>query len=155
REGVHPSGCRRLAAPGGPTHHLGSLPAPQGGEQGTERARPMSDLNLQGRVLAQKYELVRLLGQGGMGAVYEARNHLGKRFAVKLLLKPEFAQDPQLAARFFREAKASAAIESEHIVEVYDTGTDPATNYPFIIMELLKGEDLEHTIARVGALNTV
>ncbi|MBI2391384.1 MAG: protein kinase [Deltaproteobacteria bacterium] len=115
----------------------------------------MSDVVMEGRVLAQKYELVRLLGQGGMGAVYEARNHLGKRFAVKLLLKAEFAQDPGLTARFFREAKASAAIESEHIVEVYDTGVDPETQFPFIIMELLKGEDLEHTIARVGALNTV
>ncbi len=115
----------------------------------------MSDQNLQGRILAQKYELVRLLGQGGMGAVYEARNHLGKRFAVKLLLKAEFAQDPQLAARFFREAKASAAIESEHIVEVYDTGVDPETHFPFIIMELLKGEDLEHTIARVGPLHPI
>jgi serine/threonine protein kinase len=115
----------------------------------------MSNLVMEGRVLAQKYELVRLLGQGGMGAVYEARNHLGKRFAVKLLLKPEFAQDPGLTARFFREAKASAAIESEHIVEVYDTGVDGETQFPFIIMELLKGEDLEHTIGRVGALNTV
>jgi serine/threonine-protein kinase len=115
----------------------------------------MSNVVMEGRVLAQKYELVKLLGQGGMGAVYEARNHLGKRFAVKLLLKPEFAQDPGLTARFFREAKASAAIESEHIVEVYDTGVDAETNFPFIIMELLKGEDLEHTIARVGALNTV
>ncbi len=115
----------------------------------------MSNVVMEGRILAQKYELVRMLGQGGMGAVYEARNHLGKRFAVKLLLKPEFANDAQLVARFFREAKASAAIESEHIVEVYDTGVDPETNFPFIIMELLKGEDLEHTIARVGALSTV
>jgi serine/threonine-protein kinase len=115
----------------------------------------MSNLVMEGRILAQKYELVRLLGQGGMGAVYEARNHLGKRFAVKLLLKPEFAQDPGLAARFFREAKASAAIESEHIVEVYDTGVDPETGFPFIIMELLKGEDLEHTIGRVGPLDPV
>lgn len=110
---------------------------------------------MEGRVLGQKYEIVRLLGQGGMGAVYEARNHLGKRFAVKLLLKPELAQDAGLTARFFREAKASAAIESEHIVEVFDTGVDPETGFPFIIMELLKGEDLEHTIARVGALNPV
>ncbi len=115
----------------------------------------MSNVVMEGRVLAQKYELVKLLGQGGMGAVYEARNHLGKRFAVKLLLKPEFAQDPGLTARFFREAKASAAIESEHIVEVYDTGVDGETQFPFIIMELLKGEDLEHTIGRVGALNTI
>src|SRR5262245_14660589 len=110
------------------------------------------DLKLEGRVLANKYELIRRLGEGAMGAVYEARNHLGKRFAVKLLLKPEFAQDPMLSARFFREAQASAAIESEHIVEVYDTGVDPMTGLPFIIMELLKGEDLEHTVERVGAI---
>jgi serine/threonine-protein kinase len=115
----------------------------------------MSDVTMEGRVLAGKYELTRLLGQGGMGAVYEARNHLGKRYAVKLLLKPEFAQDAGLTARFFKEAKASAAIESEHIVQVYDTGVDPDTSFPFIIMELLKGEDLEHTIARVGAINVV
>ncbi len=114
----------------------------------------MADLVMEGRILAQKYELVRLLGQGGMGAVYEARNHLGKRFAVKLLLKPEFSQDQALVARFFREAKASAAIESEHVVEVFDTGEDGETRFPFIVMELLRGEDLEHTIQRVGALCT-
>ena len=115
----------------------------------------MSEMVMEGRVLADKYEITRLLGQGGMGAVYEARNHLGKRFAVKLLLKPELLNDQQLIQRFFREAKASAAIESEHIVEVYDTGHDATTRFPFIIMELLKGEDLEHTIARVGALHTM
>ncbi|MEO7095836.1 MAG: serine/threonine-protein kinase, partial [Polyangiales bacterium] len=113
----------------------------------------MTEVVMEGRVLSEKYEITRLLGQGGMGAVYEARNHLGKRYAVKLLLKPELLGDQQLIQRFFREAKASAAIESEHIVEVYDTGVDPSTGFPFIIMEMLKGEDLEHTINRVGALN--
>ena len=113
------------------------------------------DSDLTGRRVAQKYELVRRIGQGGMGAVYEAVNHLGKRFAVKLLLKAEFANDPQLAGRFFREAKASATIESEHIVEVYDTGVDAETGLPFIIMELLRGEDLEQLIGRLGALDPV
>ncbi len=116
----------------------------------------MAELNLEGRVLAEKYELTRLLGQGGMGQVWEARNHLGKRFAVKLLLQnDELNGDPALAQRFFREAKASAAIESEHIVEVYDTGIDPQTRCPFIIMEMLKGEDLEHTIERIGPMAPV
>jgi serine/threonine-protein kinase len=109
--------------------------------------------DLTGRVLAEKYELVKLLGQGGMGAVWEARNHLGKRFAVKLLITQDVAGNPDLAQRFFREAKASAAIESEHIVEVYDTGIDPQSQLPFIIMEMLKGEDLEKLIGRVGPLN--
>ncbi len=111
----------------------------------------MSELVMEGRILADRYEVTRLLGKGGMGAVYEARNHLGKRYAVKLLLG--VVNDEQLIQRFFREAKASAAIESEHIVEVYDTGVDPQTGLPFIIMEMLRGEDLEHTITRVGALN--
>ena len=124
-----------------------------GGGVGNVNAAPSVEKQMTGRILAQKYEIVRLIGQGGMGAVYEARNHLGKRYAVKMLLTAEFASDPQLAARFFREAKASASIESEHIVEVYDTGVDNETNCPFIIMELLRGEDLEHTIARVGALS--
>ena len=112
-------------------------------------------VELQGRVLAEKYELVKLLGQGGMGAVWEARNHLGKRFAVKLLITQDVAGNPDLAQRFFREAKASAAIESEHIVEVYDTGIDPQTQLPFIIMEMLRGEDLEHMIARFSAVNVL
>jgi serine/threonine-protein kinase len=111
--------------------------------------------DLTGRVLAEKYELVKLLGQGGMGAVWEARNHLGKRFAVKLLITQDVAGNPDLAQRFFREAKASAAIESEHIVEVYDTGIDPQSQLPFIIMEMLKGEDLEKLIGRVGPLNVM
>jgi eukaryotic-like serine/threonine-protein kinase len=112
----------------------------------------MGDENI-GRVLAGKYELVRVLGQGGMGAVYEGRNQIGKRVAVKLLLKPEFAQNRALTARFFREAQASAAAESKHVVDVYDTGVDEGTGFPFIIMAYLSGEDLEHLVSRVGALN--
>src|SRR5579883_1346834 len=99
----------------------------------------MRDENV-GRVLAQKYELVRLLGKGGMGAVYEGRNPIGKRVAVKLLLQPEFAQNRTLTARFFREAQASAAAESRHVVDVYDTGIDADTGFPFIIMAYLSGE---------------
>jgi serine/threonine protein kinase len=114
----------------------------------------MTDENI-GRVVAQKYELVRLLGKGGMGAVYEGKNQIGKRVAVKLLLKAEFAQSPELTARFFREAQASAAVESKHVVDVYDTGVDADTGFPFIVMAHLRGEDLEHVLARVGALNPV
>jgi serine/threonine-protein kinase len=112
----------------------------------------MSDPNI-GRVLAQKYELVRLLGRGGMGAVYEGRNQIGKRIAIKLLLEPEFAKNRDLIARFFREAQASAAAESKHVVDVYDTGVDPESGHPFIIMAYLTGEDLEQIVRRVGALN--
>jgi serine/threonine protein kinase len=114
----------------------------------------MSDPNI-GRVLAGKYDLVRLLGAGGMGAVYEGKNQIGKRVAVKLLRNSELVQDEKVTARFFREAQASAAVVSKHVVDVYDTGVDADTGAPFIIMAFLSGEDLEHVVERVGALNPV
>jgi serine/threonine protein kinase len=114
----------------------------------------VSDENV-GRVLGRKYELIRLLGRGGMGAVYEGRNQIGKRVAVKLLLEPELIRNADLIARFFREAQAAAAVESRHVVDVYDTGVDEELGFPFIIMAYLSGADLEHVVRRVGALNPV
>jgi serine/threonine protein kinase len=114
----------------------------------------MSDENV-GRVLAHKYELVRLLGRGGMGAVYEGKNQIGKRVAIKVLVEPELVRNLDLIARFFREAQAAASVESTHVVDVYDTGVDGETGFPFIIMAYLSGEDLEQLIRRVGALNPV
>ena len=110
----------------------------------------MSDPNI-GRVLANKYELLRLLGHGGMGAVYEGRNQIGKRVVVKLLL--EAGQNADVIARFLREAQAAAAVESRHVVDVYDTGVDEETGAPFIIMAFLTGEDLDELVRRVGPLN--
>lgn len=98
-----------------------------------------------------KYRLVRQLGQGGMGSVWEARNPLERRFAIKFLL-PELAESPQIRQRFEREARAAAAIESEHVVDVFDFGVTEASE-PFIVMEYLKGEDLGHVLAREGRLS--
>jgi eukaryotic-like serine/threonine-protein kinase len=106
-----------------------------------------------GQRIAGKYELVRLVGQGGMGAVYEGRNIVTrKRCAVKLLLSPELATMPHVVKRFFREAQASSVVESEHIVQIFDSGADPASGFPYMVMELLQGEDLEGTLRRLGAL---
>lgn len=108
---------------------------------------------LVGTVIAEKYELIRLLGQGGMGAVYEGRNASTlKRCAVKVLISPEMAQHQEAVKRFFREARASSVIESDHIVQIFDSGSDPKTGFPYMVMELLNGEDLEHTLRRHGAL---
>src|SRR5262245_25837945 len=72
-----------------------------------------------------RYELIRQVGGGGMGAVYEARHTgTGRRVAVKIITE-EFAKNPVTITRFQREAKASGAIETQHIVQVLDTGTDP------------------------------
>jgi serine/threonine-protein kinase len=124
-------------------------------ERTGSRSEPPSSANgpekAVGQVIAGKYLLLRLLGQGGMGAVYEGRNEMtGKRCAVKLLLAPELAYNVALVKRFFREARASSAIESDHVVEVYDSGTDPATARPYMVMELLHGQDLHAVLDRLG-----
>ncbi|MFT3713202.1 MAG: protein kinase [Archangium sp.] len=95
---------------------------------------------IEGTKVAGRYVVVRLLGRGGMGAVYEARHEeLGKLVALKVLL-PKFAEDTELVARFFREARAAAAIHHPGIVDIYDLGRDGSL--AFIAMELLKGEEL-------------
>lgn len=116
----------------------------------------MSSLgDLTGTLVAEKYELLRLIGRGGMGAVYEARNvSTLKRCAVKLLLTPELAGDAEVVKRFFREAKASGMIESEHVVAAFDSGID-GDGHVYYVMECLQGEDLEQTLTRLGELNPV
>jgi phosphate/phosphite/phosphonate ABC transporter binding protein len=110
---------------------------PQG--QGTSMLAPT-------RVLAGKYRLGRMLGEGGMGAVYEAEHQgLGSRVAVKLLSDTGIT-DPKMLARFRREAKAMGAIRHENVVTVMDTGTDDGV--PFLVMELLEGESLAGMLRR-------
>jgi len=108
---------------------------------------------MEGQIIAGKYRLLRLLGQGGMGAVYEARNTAtSKRCAIKLLISPDLTRDARPVRRFLREARACGAIESDHVVEVHDSGSDPDTGCPYIVMEFLSGEDLEALRSRLGAL---
>lgn len=99
-----------------------------------------------------KYRLGRLLGEGGMGSVYEAEHTgLGVRVAVKLL-NEVFVNDPSATQRFRREAKAAAAIRHPNIVTVTDTGTDEE-GVPFIVMELLQGESLSAVLRREKVLS--
>lgn len=109
--------------------------------------------DLTGVRIADKYELVRLIGRGGMGAVYEARNVATlKRCAVKVLLTPELSGDAEVVKRFFREARASGLIESEHVVAAFDSGIDSAER-AYYVMECLQGEDLEQTLRRASPLD--
>jgi serine/threonine protein kinase len=100
-----------------------------------------------GALAGGKYRVLRLLGNGGMGTVYEAQNvAIGKRVALKFVTVDRRA-DPAIMARFHREALVASSIESSHIVQVFDTGeTDEGE--PFLVMELLSGEDLASCIAR-------
>ncbi len=98
-----------------------------------------------------KYEILSLVGQGGMGTVYEAVNTaIQKRVAIKFI-DADLAKNEEANARFQREALAASAIESPHIVQIFDAGlTDDGA--PYIVMELLRGEDLSSLIARAGQL---
>lgn len=104
-----------------------------------------------GDVINEKYRLVRVMGEGGMGAVFEAHHQLvGQRYALKCL-HPNLAADQTMVKRFIREARAAAAIGSEHIVYVTDGGlTDNGS--PYIVREYLEGEDLESLLEREGQL---
>jgi serine/threonine-protein kinase len=105
-----------------------------------------------GRTLDDRYAIVRLLGQGGMGAVYEARHTgTGRRVAVKIILGVG-AQNVDHVARFEREARAVGAVESDYIAQVFDTGRDRETGAPYIAMEFLEGEDVQALIERLGPL---
>ncbi len=94
-----------------------------------------------GTVIAGRYTVERLIGKGGMAVVVAARHMtLGERVAIKIL-HPRLATDAEGSERFFREARATARIRSEHVVRVVDVGTTDA-GLPFIVMELLLGSDL-------------
>ncbi len=100
-----------------------------------------------GSVIAGKYEVKRLLGQGGMGAVYEGvHSEIGKRVAIKVI-DPAHAGSEEVAARFRREARAASAVESDAIVHVFDVGRDPNVGL-YMVMEFLTGEDLSQRLER-------
>ena len=100
-----------------------------------------------GDLINGKYRLVRLIGDGGMGSVFEARHeYLGTAVALKFL-HPELARRPGLVARFLREARLSASIKSHHIAHVTDV--DQASDgVAYLVMELLEGESLMTILER-------
>ncbi|XXY44650.1 serine/threonine-protein kinase [Sorangium sp. So ce269] len=107
---------------------------------------------MDGKTLSGRYTLGRLLGRGGMGAVYEADDReQGRRVAVKVM-NAEIVHSRSAVGRFEREARAASAIQTEHIVRVLDTGVDQDTSSPFLVMELLRGEDLAQLLERLGPL---
>ena len=104
-----------------------------------------------GQVLANKYRVERIIGQGGFGVVVAAHHlQLDERVAIKVLL-PEIASRPDAVARFLREGRATIKIRSEHVVRVLDVGT-LESGAPFLVMEYLEGQDLAALLARRGPL---
>jgi eukaryotic-like serine/threonine-protein kinase len=101
--------------------------------------------------VAGRYLLGPIIGRGGMATIYRADDtRLGKAVALKLL-RPEITADRDLSERFRREALAATVLRHPNIVACLDTGSDPAG--PYMVMELIEGEDLAARLRRSGAIN--
>ncbi len=106
-----------------------------------------------GDLIAGRYRVERVIGEGGMGVVVAAEHlELGERVAIKLLL-PEALRDAEAIPRFQREARAAARIPSEHVARVMDVGTLEGGT-PYLVMEYLEGRDLARELEARGALPT-
>jgi tRNA A-37 threonylcarbamoyl transferase component Bud32 len=103
-----------------------------------------------GSLIADRYEIVRKLGQGGMAEVYLATDRMLTRPVAVKVVRDRLAEDRRLAARFRREARAAAALNHRGIVSVHDVGMDGAN--PYIVMEYVRGRTLAEALQREGPL---
>ena len=104
-----------------------------------------------GTVVAGKFRIERVLGEGGMGIVFSAHHlHLGRLVAIKLL-KPEALAHPDIVTRFGNEARSSSRIQSEHVARVLDVGALDSGE-PYMVMEYLEGSDLAKYVRQRGPL---
>ncbi|WP_234022594.1 serine/threonine-protein kinase [Sorangium cellulosum] len=95
---------------------------------------------------------MRGIASGAMGAVYEVLHIETERRRALKVMHPHLADNPEFHARFKLEARVAARIESDHIVEVFDAGIDAESGRPFLVMELLRGEELSGRLRRTGRL---
>jgi len=101
-----------------------------------------------GFVFRSRYRSIRCMGMGGMGAVYEVHDNVTNGNRVLKVMLPHAQQNENLRARFAEEARFSGSIESDHVVRTFDAGIDDDTGLPFLVMELLRGEELGKMLAR-------
>ncbi len=106
-----------------------------------------------GSVVDGRYRILRELGAGAMGMVYEAEHQgTGRHVALKVILRERLGARKDVVERFQREARAAGAIDTRHIVGIIDSGVDPATDRPYMVMDLLTGSDVSALLKRAGPL---
>ncbi len=143
-------GGTMIAEPGTSAQVAAVAAAPEPAPASAPEAGPVD--TLVGTVLAGRYEVVKKLGEGGMGTVYVGKHTtIGKKSAIKVL-SSEFAHKQDLVDRFLQEAKAASMISQENVVEITDFGDTPDGSV-FFVMEFLAGEDLSGTVESNGPLS--
>lgn len=108
-------------------------------------------MNLEGRLLGNRYEIIEKIGNGGMATVYKAKCHVLKRYVAVKILRDEFTTDDEFIKRFNIEAQAAASLTHPNIVSIYDVGNEG--NLYYIVMELVKGKTLKEIIIEDGKLS--
>ena len=107
-------------------------------------------MDMIGKMLGGRYEILEKIGEGGMAEVYKAKCHLLNRYVAVKILKPEYSKDETFVKRFRREAQSAASLTHANIVSVYDVGSEDGINY--IVMELLETKTLKDYIEERGAM---
>ena len=101
-------------------------------------------MNLEGRVLGNRYEMIKKIGNGGMATVYKATDLVLKRYVAVKILRDEFTTDEEFIKRFETEAQSAARLTHPNIVSIFDVGVDNGIYY--IVMELIQGKTLKEII---------
>lgn len=107
-------------------------------------------MNLEGRMVGNRYEILKKIGNGGMATVYKAKCHVLNRFVAVKVLRDEFTTDEEFIRRFKIEAQAAASLTHPNIVSIYDVGNEGDLHY--IVMELIQGKTLKQIINEEGIL---
>ncbi len=110
-------------------------------------------MNLIGKIIGNRYEILEEVGLGGMATVYKAKDHVLNRLVAVKVLKDEFTTDTEFIKRFNTEAQAAASLSHPNIVSIYDVGHEDENNLYYIVMELVQGKTLKEIIHSEGVLS--
>src|ERR1700687_5223279 len=139
-------------APGSSGGAGGTVTKASGESSSADAATRVDASPLPGTLLGARYQVLRILGQGGMGAVYQARDQELDRIIALKVIRPELAANPSILARFKQELILSRNITHKNVIRIFDLGE--ADGIKFITMEYVEGEDLRGILRRKGKFHS-
>ena len=110
-------------------------------------------MNLVGKIIGNRYEILKEIGNGGMAIVYKAKDHVLNRDGAVKVLRDEYTTDSDFIKRFNTEAQSAANLQHPNIVAIYDVGHEEENNLYYIVMELIKGKTLKQIINKDGVIS--